>query len=1204
MSEQSRASMIESLFAEVHGPRSPSEGSPHLTPDGDLPRTSDPNIGIDLHFWRPEAGAASEELLCKERPATKYGVGILHPRTSPQSTTNGEVAAQEPDALDTAEEPPEQADANYELADGEFEDIVSDDEDEEIVSPDAFRPDSVGISFCLAPDEEGSIEFSVPPQFQRPWQSTDADPSRTNGIYRRKTVLHTRANREEKFNCWARHPATDDRSTVTFSLKELRANLKLRAAIPLTAPTPKGLELVVECWTREAKVANERVTIVTAFLRNCSQPTTSGDRTEYILFQGLLLARMVGGARLRPYPSEDGFSATVSTSADERSLALLYRNEHTWAIGHGCAAGWARNDSPSAPQAIFTDSFPACELPSVTPDVTDERGNRLEVRMHDLWKLPDSDLQQSEGWRQLVELTDAYGRWIDALDPRTVETKFRETAEMHKRKCLDWLGRMRAGLETLNSEPLALRAFRLANQAMLLQQIATKLNPRTTEDRGAADRCPMKRLDSWDGQAHPMIGRWRPFQAAFLLASISGMWDPSHDDRTKADVIWFPTGGGKTEAYLVVAAFAIFLRRLRGNQWDLKCDGTAVFMRYTLRMLTAQQFQRASALACAMEHIRRSEKLDGGGISVGLWVGDEATPNKRERAREKVRKFKERPHYFGNPLVSERCAWCGRAIGAFNGELHGIYRYGVNDRDGPRVRCPDPSCAFGREGAWLPIEVIDENIYERPPTFVIATADKFAMMAWRPEAGSLFGIKHSPAAAPKRSNLPPTLILQDELHLISGPLGTIYGIYECAIDGLCTAQAEHRPKIIASSATVRDVSTQTHLLYGDRQAEVFPSPGLSMADSFFGRYDRCVTSQKLAPGRLYLGIHATSWSPKTAQVRSAATLLHAAQKIDHSARDPWMTLMGFYNSLRELGGAHTLFADDVKKRLYFLYRRDRAGESCLPRQLRTKIELSSRGKQSQLVEYMSQLALPASRPEGIDVCLASNIIEVGIDIERLSLMMVVGQPKSTSTYIQATGRVGRNPREAPGLVVTLLSPTKSRDRSHFEQFNTFHRRLYERVEPSSVTPHASQALRWAAIGAILLHARQHSPPGTPDPARHRSQIRSATEQLRSRLDEALSSAGVPAEARALAGTVIDEQSASLLRKMDNGGFPHAEWERFPPASDGDYLLLWPGQKYSDSQRNRGCEIPTTLRNVDVGTRIAIRDVYSPPQPNPLESRDA
>ena len=222
--------MIESLFAEVHGPRSPSEGSPHLTQDGDSQRASDPNIGIDLHFWRPEPGAASEELLYAERPATKYGVGLLHPKASAQSTSNEPVAIQETDELPAEEEPAEQADAIYNL---------TEDEDEEIVSPDAFRSDSVGISFCLAPDDEGSIEFSVPSQFDRLWQSVDCAPSRTNGIYQRKTVLHSDGKHEKKISCWARRPATDDRSTVTISLKELRANRCLRAQIPLHPAAPQ-----------------------------------------------------------------------------------------------------------------------------------------------------------------------------------------------------------------------------------------------------------------------------------------------------------------------------------------------------------------------------------------------------------------------------------------------------------------------------------------------------------------------------------------------------------------------------------------------------------------------------------------------------------------------------------------------------------------------------------------------------------------------------------------------------------------------------------------------------------------------------------------------------------------------------------------------------------------------------------------------------
>src|SRR5436853_4925039 len=105
-----------------------------------------------------------------------------------------------------------------------------------------------------------------------------------------------------------------------------------------------------------------------------------------------------------------------------------------------------------------------------------------------------------------------------------------------------------------------------------------------------------------------------------------------------------------------------------------------------------------------------------------------------------------------------------------------------------------------------------------------------------------------------------------------------------------------------------------------------------------------------------------------------------------------------------------------------------------------------------MMDRLSVVYSPADNAPMLDACLASNIIEVGVDIDRLSLMAVTGQPKTTATYIQVTGRVGRRWSERPGLILMVYSPAKRRDRSHFEQFHSYHRRPYERVEPTSATP--------------------------------------------------------------------------------------------------------------------------------------------------------
>ena len=307
------------------------------------------------------------------------------------------------------------------------------------------------------------------------------------------------------------------------------------------------------------------------------------------------------------------------------------------------------------------------------------------------------------------------------------------------------------------------------------------------------------------------------------------------------ELIWFPTGGGKTEAYFGLAAFSIFLRRLR----DRGDTGVHALMRYTLRLLTAQQFQRASRLICAMDYVRRqhAEELGEGTISIGIWLGGSTTPNTREEARAVFRSLDRGDGRKQNQFVLDRCPWCGAQMGPVNlgggrgrGRRRAFRVIGYAHRGNTVVYCcPDRRCEFHDS---MPLYVIDEDIYEICPSLVIGTVDKFAMLAWRPEARSLFGI--SPGGT--RSHSPPGLIIQDELHLISGPLGSMVGLYEPVIEELCTdRRGRHpaRPKIISSTATIRSYAEQVRGLYARERASLFPPPGLDADDSFFARCPPC-----------------------------------------------------------------------------------------------------------------------------------------------------------------------------------------------------------------------------------------------------------------------------------------------------------------------------------------------------------------------------
>ena len=565
-------------------------------------------------------------------------------------------------------------------------------------------------------------------------------------------------------------------------------------------------------------------------------------------------------------------------------------------------------------------------------------------------------------------------------------------------------------------------------------------------------------------------GTWRPFQIAFFIMSLESTAERGSPDREVVELIWFPTGGGKTEAYLGLSAFSIFLRRLR----DPQDTGVDVLMRYILRLLTAQQFQRAAGLICAMDYLRRKDIKTFGEdqFSIGIWVGGDTTPNSRSDAITALNALRKNPGRADNPFVLTKCPWCGAQIGPLNLPQNvpaSIPRVLGYDRRGPTVvfRCSDAACVFTDQ---LPIVVIDEDVYGTRPSLIIGTVDKFAMLAWRPEARSLFGIRTDG----ERVASPPTLIIQDELHLISGPLGTMVGLFEVVVEELCTDRREARvkPKIISSTATIRRYVEQVRALYAREAVALFPPPGLEASNSYFARYATRADGS-LEPGRKYVGIHAPGLgSLQTAQVRTFAALLQAPVPLSPQERDPWWTLLAFFNSLRELGTTVSLFQSDIPDYLKTLKNRTGIDFNKI-RRLRNIKELTGRLTSDQIPEAISALeAVSGGHEVPVDVCLASNIIEVGIDIDRLSLMAVVGQPKTTSQYIQATGRIGRKWWDRPGLVVTIYGASKPRDRSHFEKFRSYHERLYAQVEPTSVTPFSPPALDRGLHAVMAAYVRQ------------------------------------------------------------------------------------------------------------------------------------
>ena len=805
---------------------------------------------------------------------------------------------------------------------------------------------------------------------------------------------------------WQRSPLTATMSVPIVDTTERRA-----------VPGFGGLELYVRI--RGQRDGSRAVTLALINTRVATKGSTQKDADSY--FQVALHVRLPGAGG-------GGFVERgdwrASEDRDLQSYALLYRHAGIYAVGHGCSATWSVGQEGE--DWVASTFVPQHELKLMVSNPA------LDLDALSLGLLAHGDRESV--CRSLAALPGAYNDWIALRRNEPLATTYRETAERHLKDCADAADRMLDGIRLLEDDPDAWEAFTLANKAMLIVRSRTDWHRRGRPEVGPDE----------DGQ------QWRPFQLGFILMCLRGIANPDHSDRSVVDLLWFPTGGGKTEAYLGLIAFTLFYRRLRRG---VDGAGVTALMRYTLRLLTIQQFERAAALICACEILRREHPrlTSGAPVSLGLWVGGDGTPNDRRRADlalSKIRAGIDVP--TGNPVQLRQCPWCAH-------DLDGRNYYLRDDKKQIVIACRAKSCPFSAE---LPVFVVDEDVYDFHPTLVVATADKFAGIAWRDQAHRLFNLD-------KPGTPPPELIIQDELHLISGPLGTLAGLYEAAID--IASRAAGRPaKVVASTATIRRADDQSASLFA-REVLQFPPPGIDARNSFFA-----VEADRDEVGtRLYTGLMAPGSSHTTLLVRVYARLLQSAMEVDSSeeAVDPYWTLVGYFNSLRVLGGARMQVHNDVVDRLKQI---TPAGSA--ERDVDKVIELTSRASSSEIPQHLKQLGERLPSADTLDVVLATNMISVGVDIDRLGLMAVMGQPQGTSEYIQATSRVGR---KYPGLVVDLLNAARSRDRSHYESFIAYHGALYRQVESTSVTPFSPRA-RDRALHAVLIALARLTIPGLRD----------------------------------------------------------------------------------------------------------------------------
>ena len=816
-----------------------------------------------------DADLASERL--NESPARWYLAGFIAPAEDALAL-DGDDDENDPSAQEEMEIDVEEPDADG--AGG----AATDNEEPEV--PNArrrFLPSSVGLTVLLDPDVT-AIEAHIS------WGDYRTEPPLPEAILLPEPLPEElgedgKPKRVERPMVeWVRTPK--DRVAAL--------PIKVGRGGPFVVPESaaeqrRGGGLVLETHSRlfsyttpEGKT--ERVRALTVFLVNRRATVHRFYADVSYAFQARL--ELVSETGFRPRRDLSGYRAQ---DWDLRIADLHYRDMREWAVGRNAAAGWdASEDSANGVTHVWTDPLPSAEVERVAPNEDAEFKAQVTFGMEALAQLAEGD---GAGLRAaLADLPLLYGIWIDAERKKLADlpTRRRETGERLVAEMATAKDRIAKGIEILATDAKARTAFRFMN--LSVSMAARRRVAGATGDPNALDE-----------------PQWRPFQLAFVLLNLAGLIDRRHVDRETADLLFFPTGGGKTEAYLGLAAFVIAHRRITGP--GVLGAGVAVIMRYTLRLLTLDQLARAAGVVCALELMRTDSKtVDERGrrllgdwpIEIGLWVGSDASPNKlggKGKSDETTAVGRVRRYRNGRdkraPAPLKACPWCGTEFTPASFACTPNMLAPTN----LEIRCVNTSCDFSRNRP-LPVLTVDEPIYRRLPAFLIATVDKFAALPWVGETGAFFGhvdrfedgVGFFGAAEPGEGRPlsngwsldPPDLIIQDELHLIAGPLGTVAGLYEAAIDQLASrgsGESRVRAKIVASTATVRRAADQIAALFDRDTTSIFPPPGIDRTDSFFARTVPATTN----PARLYLGIAAQGRGPKLVFLRSLTTLVAAAQ---------------------------------------------------------------------------------------------------------------------------------------------------------------------------------------------------------------------------------------------------------------------------------------------------------------------------------------
>lgn len=972
----------------------------------------------------------SNEIL-DENPRHAYLVGMLAPQSEINENGDNEQEVE--------------GDMSYE---GDADYTSGEDDDNEPIAANRFKtPSSIGISFYM----ESSTQML---NLDVSWGDyTKAKDKKLN-----------KEGKEISINTYMRHPQKETVEIDLFSFGKSKD-------FPLICDSNVYLHI--------SKISlKQGYSLITAYVINKRKNPDSD--VEGLMFQ----------VHLKAY-SKDMSAIFVAEHICREILAVdefYFAQRPILGRGRGCAATWTANEEGRATE-IESTFIPEYEFPGVSAALEGFDPFYFSMRTLSVAKKKDDIIDR------LNVLADSYETWIKEKlidDDKMSDVDFKtKIGDGIIEKCNEALSRIREGINLLETDEIAFDAFCFMNRAMILQRNIMNYSKK----HGAGIECNFK--DFVDPRDPKNNFGWRPFQIAFVLMNLNAIVDPEHLDREVVDLLYFPTGGGKTEAYLGLMAFVIANRRLRANDDDEynRDGGVTAILRYTLRLLTTQQRDRITKMVLAAEMIRAREvsKYGKEPISIGFWVGGEVTPNKFEELREdpedpeKTRNARRKKNLIYKQLLT--CPFCGKPL------TEDEFYIDISTKS-VDIYCADKTCMFYKykpgEKMKIPVYLVDEEIYAKCPTIILSTVDKFARLPWDVETNTLFGrvdrvcsrdgyvaigathSKHRKTAElpastlkPIKPFLPPELIIQDELHLITGPLGTVYGAYETIIEDLCTyyvGTKKIKPKYVVSTATIKNASEQTRCLYARKNTAQFPPNGFEIGDSFYIREIPILQD----PFRKYVGVCAPGQSVKTALLRIYSILLQEAYNLSFDEEymdyiDPYYSLVGYFNSIRELGGAVRLLQDDIPDRIKRVKKKYNMEKQ---RFLNNRVEITSRESSAKIPKKLQQLEMTCKSKDCLDTACATNMIAVGMDVDRLGLMVVTGQPKQNSEYIQATSRIGRT---YPGLVVTLYNPYRPRDLSHYENFTGYHSQLYRFVEGTTATPFSARA-RDRVMHALIISA--------------------------------------------------------------------------------------------------------------------------------------